>query len=378
MNESIVLVGMNIRLLTRSAVRAGCDIVAIGVVGFLDMPAEARSLSLMHDLGGIFPIDVEGFHTRIAQAARNQEVRSVAYSGGFENFPDLVAALGNDLELLGNSPATLRRVRDPFQLKKIVASVGMETPQILPPGMLPDPNLKWLRKPIKSGAGSFIGPWEEVVPDDPQFIVQQQIEGIARSASFIANGKEARVFAHAEQLSGDPAFGAQGFQYVGNLLVPPPAPDLIDRLNLLATTLTQEFGLVGLNGIDYIIHNEQFYVLEVNPRYSASMELAEEAIGQSLFPWHINGCRGLPLPEIPEYQNTEIFGKATVLAKQEGILPDTTQWLDRGWHDVAYAGQPVFPRYPLCTISARGRDFEDCYKKLVAEADELYGILDNS
>jgi predicted ATP-grasp superfamily ATP-dependent carboligase len=153
---------------------------------------------------------------------------------------------------------------------------------------------------------------------------------------------------------------------------------LIDRLNLLATTFTREFGLVGLNGIDYIFHNDQIYVLEVNPRYSASMELAEDAFGQSLFHWHVDGCRGLPLPDIPEYQHKEIFGKATVLAKKEGVLPDTTQWLEKGWHDVAYPGQPVFPRFPLCTVSARGRDPQDCYKKLVAEANELYRILDHS
>jgi predicted ATP-grasp superfamily ATP-dependent carboligase len=96
--ESVVLVGMNIRPLTRSAVMAGYDVTAIGVVGFLDIPVEARYLSLMHDLGGVLPpIDVEELHGRIARAARSQQVGSVAYSGGFENFPDLIAELAESI-----------------------------------------------------------------------------------------------------------------------------------------------------------------------------------------------------------------------------------------------------------------------------------------
>lgn len=370
---------MNIRPLTRSAIMAGCDVTAIGVVGLLDIPAEARYLSLMHDLGGVFPpIDVKELHARIARAARSHQVRSVAYSGGFENFPDLVTELRDDLELLGNSSATLNKVRDPFLLKEVVSSVGMETPQIVPPGIMPDPALQWLRKPIKSGAGIAIEPWEGVVPDsDLGFIVQQRIEGVARSVSFVANGTEARIFSHAEQLSGDSAFGSQGFGYVGNFLLPLPDQDLLARLNLLAGALTREFDLVGLNGIDFILNDGQVFVLEVNPRFSASMELVEDALGQSLFDWHVAGCRGQSLPELPEYPNNEVFGKATVFAKKEGVLPDTTRWLENGLRDVAYTGQPVFPRLPLGTVIASGRDIQNCYDNLVAEANKLYEIMDS-
>lgn len=373
MNESLILVGMNVRPLAQSAVKTDFEVAGIGVLGYRDLPSNVRYLSLAHNLGGLFPIGDP--HARIALAAQAQQARSLAYSGGFENFPELVDKMSEACELLGNSAATLRGVRDPFRLRDVVDSIGMETPQILPPGTQPDPSLRWLRKQVKSGAGYQIEPWDSVVPDDPEFLVQRWIEGISASASFIANGQEARVFSVTHQLSGDSAFGAPGFQYTGNILLPNPDPDLLKRLNLLATTLTQELGLVGLNGVDFILDgDDQLSILEVNPRYSASMELVEEALDAPLFEWHIAGCRGQALPIIPERHDQKVYGKAIVYAQRDGILPDTSEWPAKGRRDVADAGIPIPAGFPICTVTAVGDDQQECYANLLAEADELLNL----
>jgi predicted ATP-grasp superfamily ATP-dependent carboligase len=282
MSDSVVLVGMNIRPLARSAVKAGWEVTAIGVVSYLDMPAEVRYLSLMDDLGGIFPPDPDDFHARIGRAAGELDVASAAYSGGFENFPGIIGEMNTRFELLGNGPETLNGVRSPFRLKEAAASVGVKTPRILAAGESPDPQVQWLKKMVRSGAGGGIEPWDGVFPEDQGFIIQERIAGPPQSVSFIANGKEARVFAFSEQLIGDPAFGGMGYRYIGNLVMPPPDPVLMAKMEKLANTLTRTFGLVGLNGIDFILHDGEPYILEVNPRYSASMELYEDALGQSL------------------------------------------------------------------------------------------------
>jgi len=371
MNKSLVLVGMNVRPLARSAVAAGFDVVALDAFGLLDLPSRACCLSLAYDLGGLFPGDPDSWHTRLAQAVRSQRASSLAYSGGFENLPDLVAEMSVDCELLGNEPTSLRAVRDPSRLREVVCSIGMETPQMLPPGAQPDPGLRWLRKPLKSGMGYAIEPWESTVPDDPDYVVQRWVEGIPHSASFIANGHDAQVFAVTQQLSGDPKFGAHGFAYVGNLLIPKPDTGLLESLNVLATTLTQAFGLVGLNGIDFILNGEQLSILEVNPRYSASMELVEEALAVPLLLWHTAGCRRQALPVLPERHDRNVFGKAIVYARWDGILPDTTPWLAKGRRDVPHAGGPIHADFPICTVTAVGRDQQLCYAHLLAEADEL-------
>jgi predicted ATP-grasp superfamily ATP-dependent carboligase len=371
MNTSLVLVGINVRSLAQSAVAAGFDVVALDAFGHLDLPENACCLSLADDFGGLFPGDPNNWHTRLAQAALSQKASSLAYSGGFENLPHLVAEMSRDCELLGNSPASLQAVRDPSRLREVVCSIGLETPQMLPQGTQPDPGLRWLRKPLKSGMGHAIEPWKSTVPDDPDYVVQRWVEGIPHSASFIANGHDAQVFAVTQQLSGDPNFGAHGFAYVGNLLIPEPDAGLLESLNVLATTLAQAFGLVGLNGIDFIWNGEHLSILEVNPRYSASMELVEEAEAWPLLLWHTAGCRREALPVLPDRHDRHVFGKAIVYAPLDGLLPDTTQWLAKGRRDVPHPGGPIHAGFPICTVTASGRDQQHCYAHLLAEANKL-------
>ena len=57
MPQSILLIGMNIRPFASSAARAGNDVTSIGVLNVTDMPSGVRQMSLMNDLGGIFPPD---------------------------------------------------------------------------------------------------------------------------------------------------------------------------------------------------------------------------------------------------------------------------------------------------------------------------------
>jgi len=371
MRESVVVLGMNVLPFGRSAVNAGHDVTVVGLLSYRDLSSKARYLSLAHDFGGIFPLNIDSLHKRIGEAALAQSGNLAAYSGGFENQFDIIAKLEQQFELLGNRPEALKQVRNPFRLQEIVNNVGLKMPEILSPGTIPNPNLKWLRKAVKSGAGARIKPWKKVVPDDPDYIVQQKIDGPPQSVSFIANGKEAKIFAYSEQIIGDEAFGASGYRYVGNLILPQSDQGLIEKLSRLANDLTRAFKLVGLNGIDFILHEDEPYILEVNPRFSASMEIYEDALGQSIFDWHIAGSRGEPLPDIPKISDTNVHGKASVGSRRHGILGDTIGWLEQGYRNVPSDSMLIIPHFPLAIVTAVGRNRDECYAQLVSKANEL-------
>ena len=371
MRESVVVLGMNVLSFARSAVNAGHDVTVVGLLHYRDLLSKSRYLSLARDFGGIFPLNIDSLHKRIGQAALAQSANLAAYSGGFENQFDIVAELERKFELLGNHPASLKGVRDPFLLQEIVNKAGLKMPEILSPGTTPDPSLKWLRKAVRSGAGASIKPWKKVVPDDPAYIVQQKIDGPSQSVSFVANGKEARIFAYSEQITGDETFGSSGYRYIGSLLLPQPDRGLIEKLSRLANDLTRTFNLVGLNGIDFILHEGEPYILEVNPRFSASMELYEDALGESIFDWHIAGSRGEPLPDIPTLPNTEVHGKASVGSRRHGILGDTTDWLEQGYRNVLSDRMLIIPHFPLALVTGVGRNRDECYAQLVTKANEL-------
>jgi len=114
--------------------------------------------------------------------------------------------------------------------------------------------------------------------------VQEHIAGIPCSVAFVADGRGAVILGFSEQLIGRHDFGARGFRYCGNIF--PLAADLSafgSVLPDLVTGLTQAFGLVGVGGVDFVLTETGPVVLEVNPRYTGSMELIEHATGMSIF-----------------------------------------------------------------------------------------------
>jgi uncharacterized protein len=377
MSQSVVVVGMNTRPIAQSAARAGWDVVAIDALGRRDLQSVvARNLSIARDLGGMFPPDPGLWHLRMAQAAHAQQVQALAYSGGFENLPDLVAEMSADHELLGNSAQTLRAVRDPDQLREVVLASGLRMPEALTPGATPDPARRWLRKRIRSGGGFAVEPWSVgPVQADPEWIVMEWVEGTPGSIALVANGHDARVVSLTRQLSGDATFGAPGFAYAGNLLIPRLDSALLARLERLAVALTRAFGLVGLNGVDFILNGDEVTVLEVNPRFSASMELVESALGISLFDWHVAGCRRQELPAFPIRQDTQVFGKAEVYARRDGVAPDTATWAAAGRLDIPQPGDLLRAGLPICTVTASGADEAECYASLAAEALAVWDAL---
>ena len=68
--------------------------------------------------------------------------------------------------------------------------------------------------------------------------------------------------------------------------------ELLARATRLADAVTRRSGCAGLNGLDFIARDGVPFPIEVNPRYSASMELVKRARTCSLFALHRDACDG--------------------------------------------------------------------------------------
>ena len=144
----------------------------------------------------------------------------------------------------------------------------------------------------------------------------------------------------------------------------------------MASALTRRFGLVGVNGLDVVIGRDsegaaRSYLLEVNPRFSGSMELAEQALGVNVFSMHLEGVAGR-LPDAPAAVSDGCVGKAIVYARHDIMVPATEAWLDRGVRDVPLPGQRIGTGHPVCTVSARGRDRRACLAILESRASGVH------
>jgi predicted ATP-grasp superfamily ATP-dependent carboligase len=154
---------------------------------------------------------------------------------------------------------------------------------------------------------------------------------------------------------------------------------VFDAAAAIARCVSSSFGLVGLNGIDFIARGRVVYPLEVNPRWSSSIEVAERAFAMTLFPVHAAACSGL-LPAfdcIAALERSDVAGKAIVYARKAVSVGDTSSWLeDSSVRDVPRSGEHFRPGQPVCSIFATAADSAACYRLLVSRAARIYAELE--
>jgi predicted ATP-grasp superfamily ATP-dependent carboligase len=110
-----------------------------------------------------------------------------------------------------------------------------------------------------------------------------------------------------------------------------------------------ETGLIGLNGLDFIHREGRWFVLELNPRPTATFELYDPDYPDGLFDWHLRACRG----ELPERAATcrAVRAHAVVYATSAGRTGPRFDFPD--WcRDIPLPGTPFSPGDPVCTVHA--------------------------
>jgi predicted ATP-grasp superfamily ATP-dependent carboligase len=395
----VLLAGFSTRAAAESAARAGFTVTAIDAFGDLDQHPSVHALLLPR-----------GFTAQAAaRLARGIACDASAYLSAFENHPRAVAALAAGRALWGNPPHVLRRVRDPLILARALRSRGCAAPEVYvagpnmvrPASDQPDqyvgrglsapPASGWLVKPLASGGGHGVQPWIEGVPLPRGHYLQQPVDGTPGSVVFVAAAGRAVPLGVTSQLVGEAAFGAERYRYCGSILAAPAAsdPTLVERACALAAVVADEFGLVGVNGIDFVAREGVPSAIEVNPRWCASMELVELAYQLSVFGAHATACTDGALPDFDVSRarcRWGAIGKAVVFARRDVTIGDSRAWLpgsaDRDEvaivRDVPHPGDRIAAGRPVCTVFATGPDAAACRAALVRRAERVYAQLEQS
>jgi predicted ATP-grasp superfamily ATP-dependent carboligase len=213
--------------------------------------------------------------------------------------------------------------------------------------------------------------------------LEEFIDGTPGSVVFVASGGRAVPLGVFRQLIGEAPFGASGYRYCGNILVAAGGDTaVVDAACALAGAVSEEFGLIGVNGIDFVAKQGVPHAIEVNPRWCASMELVEQAVGLSVFGAHAAACRDGVLPDVDlvrAHCGSVAVGKAVVFARHDVVAGDTRAWLAEGnggdIRDVPRPGARIGAGRPVCTVFASGRDERECHASLVRRAGRIYAEL---
>jgi uncharacterized protein len=379
----VLIAGVATRAFAESAARAGYEVVAVDGFGDLDLRACAAEVHVVRaKASGRFSARAA------ATAARRIRCDAVVYESSFDNHPAAIRTLAATRVLWGNPPAVLARARDPRRLAGALRDAGLAGPEVRFTRPAIDDRAAWMLKRMRSGGGDGVAVWRRGAAVPRGSYLQRRIAGVPGSIVFAADGRDAMPLGVSCILAGDARFGADGFRYCGNILAPagdpqfpPPDARLLERATRLAQAVTRTFGLVGVNGVDFIARRGLPYAIEVNPRYTAAMELVERAYGLSLFEVHVRACRGdLPTFDLAAARRRvrEAVGKAVLYARRPAMLGDSRPWLaDRDVRDISPPGARFAPRDPICSIFARGGDGRACLEALWRRATGLYDALEH-
>jgi predicted ATP-grasp superfamily ATP-dependent carboligase len=367
----VLIAGVSGRAAAASAARAGLDVTSLDAYADADAHPAVRALSVARDYRRRYSAPTA------ARIARAIECDAVAYLSNFENHAPAIEELAAGRTLLGNAPDVVRRVRDPKLLAEAFRRDGLPVPRLADVGQLArrpgHESGHWICKPIRSGGGRRVRVWNgRRLPAG--CYLQERIDGAARSVVFVAARGAASVLGVSRQLIGERAFGVSQYRYCGNILEP-----VDERLwqcaESLARSAVAEFGLVGVNGIDCVERDGILYPIELNPRWSSSMELVERASGVSMFGVHADACLDGRVPPAPA-GGGRAHGKAIVFAREPVVAGDTRPWLeDPAVADVPHPGDRIAAGDPVCTLFAAAPAGESCVAALAARAASIYDDL---
>jgi predicted ATP-grasp superfamily ATP-dependent carboligase len=247
----------------------------------------------------------------------------------------------------------------------------------------------WLIKRRHSAGGQHVRRWDGTATKERRatHYFQARIEGTPCSAVYVMAGRQARLLGATEQLIGAPWAKHGAFRYAGSVGPLECPATLTSSLTRIGEALG-ELELVGLIGVDFILNERGAWPIEINPRFTASVEILERACDFSSVRWHVAACRDGTLPpalSVPPLPPTR-QGKAMLFADRElSVTSKLSEMLlerslDSPWPEIAdipAADTIIQPGWPILTAFAAGNSNEEVKQALhvrLAEVREfVYG-----
>ena len=389
----LLVVGLDVASLATSAYKAGYSVHVVDLFGDLDVQAVAeRYLSLISQVPGrscgwVKEAFSEEALVGLAQKmGRDCSYEGILISSGLEDSPDALEALHDIAPILGNGPEVIARVRS-----RRLFFESLERHDILHPrtSIVSNPNeaaraakelgYPVVVKPVAGFGGTGVRLVRNetelmgAVPTEDDALVQEYVEGVAASASFMATRTRSVALTVNRQLLGIPSLGSpDAFSYCGNIVPLDTSETVLSRCVDVSARVVEAFGLVGSNGVDLVIDGSwRPWVIEVNPRFQGTLECVERVLGVNLVEAHIEACRG---------------GQLLILGRREGYcvrlilygrgcsaVPDLRMFPEV--RDIPVPGVLVEKGEPLCSVVVKGESSGSTLLRGFEVAEAVYSSL---
>lgn len=343
-HPAIIVVAYSARALASCASHAGFASLSIDVFGDDDMRAmSVASVKLEGGLAeGLAPNKVMG---AVEALISTHDPIGLVYGAGFEHQPETIAAIAHKIRVFGNAAELLQRAKDPIALAQICEANGVRHPQVQ--FSAPDEPELWLMKKRGGAGGDHIATTEPPSRLRPDSYFQRRVAGRNISALFLASEKRAEIIGLSMQWTAPTQ--ASPFRYGGAAgpidIEPSHAREIARSVALIAS----EFDLIGLNSADFLVSDDAVWLLEINPRPGATLDVFESNEAP-LFTRHIAACEGCltPASRGMTFKAAEIvYAPHDIVVRGQGNWPDWA--VDR-----SAPGTLIAAGDPLCTTLGVG------------------------
>ncbi len=360
LNNAVLIAAVSGRSLAAAARRAGFRPLVADLFNDADTLALAeRAVKLSGSLQE--GINEQYLVETLQDLADDDKPIAVIYGSGFERNPEMIEALSQKFTVAGNNTETVRLIKDPAYLAQLCSEFGIRHPEIQ---FDPPNNPKgWLSKLAGGAGGSHVKPLNGGTTGLKHYF-QRFISGRNLSALFLADREKAHIIGFSQQWSAPSKISP--YRYGGAVRLrrfnKKKAKDIEDWL----TALTRRTNLVGLCSADFIVGDTDLYLIEINPRPGATLDIfdTEEA---PLLRQHLQALAGYGI-SIPSYKGSTASAIAytakAISAFPEIIWPTMTA-------DHQRAGTALQAGDPVCTVFATAPSASAAMKAVKSRVEKL-------
>jgi predicted ATP-grasp superfamily ATP-dependent carboligase len=283
------------------------------------------------------------------------------YGSLFDAKPELLSWVAERVKVIGNLPQTLQFSRS-FDFFAMLDGLNIRHPEVRLD--VPDDANAWLVKRLNCSGGAHVKPAGLGIQGD---YFQRKIDGEPVSLLFLSDRKTARVVGFNQQLlapSVDMPYRFAGA--VGDAVL---SIAVQHKFIEAAQRLTAVLSLCGLNCLDAVLEGNDLWILELNPRLSASFQLYP-----NLLQAHMQASIG-ELVDLPKNKTTS--AEFVLYADEMLNIPADFIWPD--WvADIPYTQKNIVTideDEPICTVIAAGENAATAYQLLIERVENLKGKL---
>lgn len=344
--EAVLIAAFSGRALAQSARRAGYVPIVVDAFGDLDTRAAAEHFAQI-------PNAVRnGFTAKPLFAALDELIArapskpiGIVLGSGFEDRPKLIQTLDQRYRLLGTKAGTVSEVKDPRSFFPLLKQLGIAHPEtaLAHPGE----NDGWVAKRAGGAGGAHIRDLASALRPSPRHYYQRRLEGTPHSVFAVASKGGVALELSRQWAAPSPR---KPYRYGGAVIVDYAETPAEDQMIRAAATLIELLDPTGLLSFDFLVAEERAYLLEINPRPGATLEIFDDLDG-NLFRAHVEAGLGNDLWQ--QRNLPEEAGRAAALlyADRGALTIGEIDW--PGWTaDRPAPGTFIAAEQPIATVRA--------------------------